>query len=242
MVSFVLFDDNPRHNQTLFTYLKRLIPKLPAQTSVALITTEPGDVLAYAARPHEQTIYMLDLVLEQEQTGLDVCRAVRRADPDGLIIYVSAYASFTLDCMETHAFDFILKPYSPIRLENAILDAMRFLEFRSKAVELMITMGSVTRLIDQKCIRYIQAQREYVTAYLTDGQLTWRESLTRLMERLKPEWFVRIHKSYVFNRLYLKNVDAAARAVILSDGSSLPISRRELRAFLPSASEIKQNG
>lgn len=231
MISFVLCDDNSRHNLTLLTHLEHLIPKLPVQAEVALATTEPKDVVDYAQGEHQQTIYLLDLVLEQEQSGLDVCQAIHAVDQEALIIYVSAYAEYALDCLQSHAFDFVLKPYTPERLENAILDAVRFLAFRREAVVLQVTAGSVIRTLDQKAIRYIRSQREYVTAYLTDGELTWRESLTRLTERLKPEWFMHVHKSYVLNRLYFESVNTATREITLLDGTILPISRRKLRAL-----------
>lgn len=231
MISFVLCDDNPRHNQTLLAHLNRLLPKLPVEANVALAATSAGEVIAYAGRPHPQTIYMLDLVLEQDQSGLDLCRRLYALDPSALIIYVSAYAEYTLDCVESRAFDLVLKPYSPVRLENAVLDAVRFLCFREEAVVLQVKTGSVTRVIDQRTVRYLRSQREYVTAFLTDGQLTWRESLTRLMARLDPARFVRIHKSYVMNREYLACVNAPAREVTLADGTVLPASRRMLAAL-----------
>lgn len=241
MISFVLCDDNSRHNQTLLTHLERLIPRLPTQAEVALATTDPKDVIAYAQKEHQQTVYLLDLVLEQEQSGLDVCQAIHAMDQEALIIYVSAYAEYALECLESHAFDFVLKPYTAERLENALLDAARFLAFRCEAVALQVTAGSVIRTLDQKAIHYIHSQREYVTAYLTDGELTWRESLTHLIGRLKPEWFVHIHKSYVLNWLYFESVNTATREITLLDGTILPVSRRKLRALAnPSSIDEKR--
>ena len=231
MIHFVLCDDNPRHNQTLHTHLEDILPNLPVEADIALVTTSPGKVIRYAQAPHEQTVFLLDLVLEQEQSGLDVCRAIREADDQALVIYVSAYAEYAMDCLETHAYDFVLKPYTAERLENALQDAVRAMIAHNDIVPLQVTSGSVTRVLDQKEIYYLQTQREYVTAYTSRGPMTWHESMTRLMDRLNPEWFVRIHKSYTMNRLHLKSVDAATQQVSLEDGTVLPISRRCLKAF-----------
>lgn len=235
MISLVLCDDNPRHNQTLRIHLQQILPKLPVQVEIVLATTDPDDVIAYAQATHNETVFFLDLELEQAQNGLDVCRAVRAFDEQAIIIYVSAYSEYAMECLETHAFDFVRKPYSMERLENALRDAVRFLTFAHDEVTLLVTVGSVSRLIDQKAIRYISVKREYVTAYLAEGQITWRESLTKLIERLNREWFVQIHKSCVMNRLYFESVNTRTHEITLTDGTILPVSRRclSLQLMMP---------
>lgn len=232
MLHFVLCDDNPRHNQTLLYHLQQLLPQMPVSCGIALATTDPGEVMAYAAQPHAQTVYLLDLVLEQELTGLDVCSAIRRTDPNAYVIYVSAYAEYAMDCCRSHAFDFILKPYTRQRLENALRDVIQHIARSKPAQPLSVTAGTVTRLLDQREIRYLKMQREYVTACLGDGHVTWRESLSKLLPRLNADWFVRVHKSYAINRLYLQKVDALAHEVTLTGDIVLPVSRRVVKTLL----------
>jgi len=91
---------------------------------------------------------------------------------------------------------------------------------------LHVTAGSMTHILDQKEIVWLQMEREYVTARMTTGNITWRESMTHLLPRLNPEWFVRIHKSCAVNRLYLQQVNTKNREVTMRDGSVLTVSRR----------------
>ncbi len=230
MLHFVLCDDNPYHNQTLSFHLKQLASDLPIPYELTLVTTDPQAVIDYAEHSQEPTVYMLDLVLEQEDlTGLDVCRAIHEKDPSGYIIYVSAYAEYAMECVQSHAFDFVLKPYTTQRLANAIRDVMREIVRLKPAVPLQITMGSISRIISQQDIVYLHIQREYVTAHLTDTTVTWRESKTQLLPRLHENWFIRIHKSYAINRLHLETIDAMSGEVTMKNGVILSASRRMIK-------------
>ena len=232
MLHFVLCDDNPRHNQTLSHHLSELAPMLSMESELTLVTTNPQNVIDYALHAEQPSVYLLDLVLEGENiTGLDVCSAIRKRDPNAHIIYVSAYAEYAMDCVQSHAFDFILKPYTPERLENALRDVIQDLNRRIPDVPLTVTAGSLTRMMDQRDILYVQVQREYVTAHLTDGQFTWRESMLQLMRRLNSEWFIRIHKSCAVNRLHIASIDQKALEVTLKNGVILPVSRRMARTL-----------
>lgn len=231
-LQFVLCDDNPSHNHTLAIHLRRM-QNMPLPFELALVTTSPQEVLDFAGLSREkdmQSVYLLDLVLEQESmSGLDVCQEIHRRDPRGYIIYVSAYAEYAMDCIQSHAFDFVLKPYTPERLENAVRDVMREIARHEPEVTLQVTTGSITRILDQKSIVYLHIEREYVTAYLTDTQVTWRESMRQLLPRLKPGWFVQIHKSYAINRLHLQSYDTRALEATMKNGVLLPVSRRMMK-------------
>ena len=232
MLHFVLCDDNPRHNQTLSHHLSALAPTLSMESELTLVTTNPREVIDYALHAKQPTVYLLDLVLEgEDMNGLDVCSVIRTRDPNAHIIYVSAYAEYAMDCVQSHAFDFVLKPYTPERLANALNDVIQDVSRRIPDMPLTVTAGSLTRMMDQRDILYIQVQREYVTAHLADGQFTWRESMLQLMRRLNSEWFIRIHKSCAVNRLHIASIDQKALEVTLKNGVILPVSRRMARAL-----------
>ncbi len=226
MLRLILCDDNPRHNQIMTHHLQEILPRLPMPAEIALATTDPREVLAYAEQNDGDAVYLLDLELDHELSGLDVCRNLHRLRPTADVIYVSAYAEYAMECFQSHAFDFILKPYTPQRLENALRDAILHIQRNRIVYPLHVTAGSVTRVLDQKEILWLKMDREYVTAIMTSGEFTWRESLTRLMPRLNPDWFIRIHKSCAINRLYIQNLDTKSREVTMKDGSVLTVSRR----------------
>ena len=230
MLHLILCDDNPRHNQTMTYHLEQIMPHLTMPCTIDLTTTDPRQVIAHAKEQYDgDLVYLLDLEMENDLNGLDVCSAIREHQPRAYIIYVSAYAEYAMECCRTHAFDFILKPYTTQRLENAIRDVILHIERNRSVYPLSVTAGTVTQVLDQKEIRYLLMEREYVTAHINGGVFTWRESLTHLLPRLNQDWFVRIHKSCAVNRLYIQSVDQKAREVTLKGGTVLSVSRRLIR-------------
>jgi DNA-binding LytR/AlgR family response regulator len=226
MLHIILCDDNPRHNQTMTHHLTQILPRLPMEANIALATTDPQQVIEFAKAQKGDSVYLLDLELDNRMNGLELCTIIHRLQPTALVIYVSAYAEYALDCFRSHAYDFILKPYTNQRLENALRDVLLFFERRRAVYPLTVTAGSMTRMLDQKEICWLEIEREYVTAHMTAGTFTWRESLTKLMPRLNPAWFVRIHKSCAVNRLYVENVNSKAHEVTMKGGKVLSVSRR----------------
>lgn len=233
MLHLILCDDNPRHNQTMTYHLEQIMPQMPVECTIDLTTTDPRQVIEYAKTHQEAAVYLLDLEMESDLSGLDVCTAIRAYHPKAYVIYVSAYAEYAMECCRTHAFDFILKPYTTQRLANALQDVILHIERNKSVYPLTITAGTVTQVLDQKEIRYLQMEREYVTAHLNSGVFTWRESLTHLLPRLNPDWFVRIHKSCAINRLYIQRVDMRAFEVVLKGGTVLSVSRRLIKQLSP---------
>ena len=65
-------------------------------------------------------------------------------------------------------------------------------------------------------------------AYL-NKQVTGKYVLAQLLARLKPGWFVQIHKSYAINRLHLQSYDTRALEATMKNGVLLPVSRRMMK-------------
>ena len=242
MLQLVLCDDNARHNQTMMHHLEKIMPRMVTPVRIGLATTDPREVIDFAARSDGDAVYFLDLEMESDLSGLDVCAAIRKHHPRAYVIYVSAYAEYAMECCRAHAFDFILKPYTTQRLEHALRDIILHIERTKTVVPLSVTAGTVTRMLDQKEILWLQMEREYVTAHMNGGTFTWRESLAHLLPRMNAEWFVRIHKSCAVNRLYINTVDQKNREVHMKGGMVLSVSRRLLSQLIdpgsqPSAAE-----
>ena len=50
------------------------------------------------------------------------------------------------------------------------------------------------------------------------------ESMEALTNNLEPLGFVRIHKGYIVNFIFVRRIDG--KAVVLNNGAELPVSRR----------------
>ena len=184
-------------------------------------------------------------------TGFEVLELLDRKPA---VIFVTAYDQYALKAFEVHAIDYLLKPFTRERFEEALLQAKSLVnrqdtqqvsslvsEVRSnnKPLErVLIKEGSTVRVLPVDSIDYIEAQDDYA-AFESAGKLYLKQQrLGELETLLDPTRFVRIHRSYILNIDRLAKLEPYAkdsRMAVLKDGSRLPVSRSgydKLKQFL----------
>ncbi len=75
-----------------------------------------------------------------------------------------------------------------------------------------------------KDIRYIHADGNYCYLFTAKKKYAIKLSLTRLMDRLPNNEFLRIHKSYIVRLQDIHKIDLGSNLLILED-SNVPIGR-----------------
>ncbi|MDD3337180.1 MAG: response regulator [Eubacteriales bacterium] len=120
MLRYVICDDDPNHLQFMFHSLSENATENSSQ--IALLTQDPGAVLEYAKTAQPNTLYFLDLKLDdsKEPAGLQLCRLLLSLDPNAYVVFVSAYPQYALVCCQSHAFDFLLKPFTKEQLKACV--------------------------------------------------------------------------------------------------------------------------
>lgn len=85
---------------------------------------------------------------------------------------------------------------------------------------------------DLESVVRLEGVRNYTRFIPAKGQpiITCR-SLGIYLEQL-PQQFVRVHKSYVINCRYILGIDPRSNSILMTDGTSIPISRRKRTAIL----------
>ena len=189
-----------------------------------------------------------DLVLLDVQMpkldGFEVLELLGRDQP---VIFITAYDQYALKAFEVHAVDYLLKPYSAERFQEAIHRARERRRARSAAPvdditeiikaarprtgpagRVLIRDGANVHVLPVDRIDYVEAQDDYV-AFKSEGkQYLKDQTLSAVEETLDPSRFVRIHRSYILNIDRIAKVELYAkdsRMAILRDGTRLPVSR-----------------
>jgi two-component system, LytTR family, response regulator len=81
----------------------------------------------------------------------------------------------------------------------------------------------------------VEALKNYCRIYFKNNQHTLVLSITlmRVQERLPSEMFVRVHRSHLVNKLYIKRMNRQpARVIEMNNGEYIPISRRKLAGVI----------
>ena len=220
----VLLDDSGAHNNQMCAAIQKIAAEAQIPIEIVLQTTRFDDVLAYAAENPPATVYFLDIQLSESRTGLDLCRALRRDSVRDRFIFVSAYAHFALECLNLHAYDFLLKPVDPIALRDCLKSVYR--DMQTDTVDMLdIQMGSRTIRLPSNQVYYLEAEGRNVIAHTERGDFTYLATLTVLTKELESRNFVQVHRKYLVNRLHIQELDNGSDTVLVH-GVTLPVSRR----------------
>ena len=186
-----------------------------------------------------------DLVLlDVQMPKLDGFEVLELLGKDQAVVFVTAYDQYALRAFEVHAIDYLLKPFSVERFQEAIERARERIRARTAipvdeilrdakprtghAERVLIRDGANVHVLPVDKIDYVEAQDDYV-AFKTEGkQLLKDQTLASVEATLDPARFVRIHRSFILNIDRISKVELYAkdsRMAILRDGTRLPVSR-----------------
>ena len=173
--------------------------------------------------------------------GFDVLELVGREIP---VIFATAYDEFAIKAFEVHAVDYLLKPFGPERLGEALTRARARVASKERpAVEPLLAAARSDRsplqrilirnradvhVIPVAKIDYLEAQDDYVGVHAAGKTYLKEQTLSELETLLDTSAFVRIHRRYILNLSRLSKLELAvsdSRIAILTDGTQLPVSR-----------------
>ncbi|HEX9006876.1 MAG TPA: LytTR family DNA-binding domain-containing protein [Bacteroidota bacterium] len=185
-----------------------------------------------------------DLIfLDIQMPKLSGFEVLELLQPPPAVIFVTAFDEYALKAFDVHAVDYLLKPFSRERFDEAFQRAAKRLTARSPGVEelladarkdrkplerIVVRDGASVTVIPVARVDYIEAQDDYVCIHTAGKKHLKEEPLAELESLLDPSRFVRIHRSYLLNLERLARLETYAREsriAILSDGTKLPVSR-----------------
>ena len=182
------------------------------------------------------------VVLDIEMPGLDGFGALAQLDPINRpeVVFLTAYEEYARQAFDVEAADYVLKPFSDARLQQAIERAKAHVRTRSseqrKLTRLVARQGGATHVIPVDQIDWIEGADYYARVHTSTGSHMVRMSLTRLAQQLDDRKFVRVHRSVIVNAVRIARIiPHADLGVVLDSGKELPLSRRlrpRVEAFL----------
>ena len=158
------------------------------------------------------------------------------------LIFVTAYDQYALKAFECHALDYLLKPFSEQRFEQALAharahrstpDTVQALarEAATRAAPLdrvLIRDGAKVHVIASARIDYIEAQDDYISIRSEGKSYLKSQTLAELETQLDPAKFLRVHRSYLLNIDGIRRIEAATKdshVAILRDDTRIPVSK-----------------
>jgi DNA-binding LytR/AlgR family response regulator len=156
-------------------------------------------------------ILFLDIQMP-ELSGLAFIKTLKQPP---VIILTTAYREYAAEAFELDVFDYLIKPISFERFLKAVnkfIDIRQsFFSIQAKEIAVSIIQIKADRKIfpvPASEIVYIESLDNYVKVYTKDKILVTHETITSLEEKLSTNSFVRIHRSYIVNKIHVQSIGA----------------------------------
>jgi two-component system LytT family response regulator len=246
----LIVDDEPLARRSIRKFLK------PFPEFTVAGECGDGSSAITAIRDRRPDLLFLDIQMP-ECDGFQVISEVgKEAMP--VTIFVTAYDRYAIQAFEAHALDYLLKPFSEDRFQDALLHAKRTLELgqqqapNEQLAELLerltkkrdylerIPVPSKGRFLflNVRDLDWIEAEGNYLRLHSSGASHLVRGNMNEMERKLDPARFMRIHRSTIVNLQRIREVQPWFRGhhrVVMTSGQELKLSRyqkEKLRALL----------
>ncbi len=191
-----------------------------------------------AIQQHQPGLIFLDIQMPKIN-GFEMLELIENPPS---VIFTTAFEEFAIKAFETHAVDYLLKPFSKERFDKAL---QRFLQQKkgtpeqtqalletvssspAQASRIVLKDGGKIKIIPVPNIQYLEAADDYVKIYTQEGAFLKKKTMQHF-EDILQQHFVRIHRSYIVNTQLITRIDPYEKdghLVLLSTGARLPVSK-----------------
>ena len=190
--------------------------------------------------------YNPDLIfLDIQMPKINGFEMLELLDEPPAVIFTTAFDEYAMKAFETHAVDYLLKPFSKDRFDKAV---QKFLsQYNSTAKQqpdkalletasaspnqsnrVVVKDGNKIKIIPITQIQYFEAADDYVKIMTAEGSFLKNKTMASFEKLLPAQQFVRIHRSYIVNVQLISRIDAyekESHIMQLTTGAKLPVSK-----------------
>ncbi len=167
------------------------------------------------------------------------------------IVFTTAYDQFAIKAFELSAVDYLMKPFSRARFNEAVEKVVQRLQNRkpdagklkqlsqqaketstTKVERLFVKTGSKIDVIPVDTIHRIAAEDDYVEIHTEKGKFLKYDTMNYLEKCLPDSIFVRVHRSHIININLIEKMEKYGKdsyLVILKDKSKVNVSKSRVK-------------
>ena len=231
----VIIDDEPLARQVVAEYLQAF-----PQIGLAAECSD-GFEGVKALQQHNPDVIFLDIQMPKI-TGFEMLELVEKPPA---VIFTTAFDEYAIKAFETHAVDYLLKPFSPERFNKAVEKVLaqtatneqkkvvndlvqNVVPSPSQAERVVIKDGGKIRIINIHQIKFLEAADDYVKLHTADGVFLKGKTMGFYEDSLPKDGFVRTHRSFIVNVQYITRIDPyekESHIAVLKTGENIFVSK-----------------
>lgn len=187
-----------------------------------IVEYETGRLLLEALEDGRHVdVFFLDIQMEQGcDDGIQLAKELRKRGEKGLIIYVTGFIDYVQTGYEVKAFRYLLKSQIQEKMVQVLKDIRE--ELSSEDYFTFQKNRDIVR-INKQDILYMESDKRILRVVCTQSEDSFYGNMDTVAEALKPDGFLRCHRSFLVNRKKIKNFSNDRLELI--NGRDIPISR-----------------
>lgn len=229
----IIIDDEPLARSILKEYLQQY-PQIEL-----LQECNDGFEGVKAINQYQPDLIFLDIQMPKIN-GFEMLELI---DNPPQVIFTTAFEEYAIKAFETHAVDYLLKPFSKERFDKAmqkllqqpkintektkeVLDVAAHAATQSNRV--VVKDGGKIKIIPVSNIQYLEAADDYVKIITAEGSFLKKKTMQFFEETLEAFHFARVHRSYIINTQLITRIDPYEKdghMALLNTGKRIPVSR-----------------
>ncbi len=231
MIKALIIDDEPLARSIVSEYLGSY-PEIK-------IVSECNDGFegVKAIAKHKPELIFLDIQMPKIN-GFEMLELI---DETPAIIFTTAFDEYAIKAFESHAIDYLLKPFNKERFDKAV---QKWLAQRSshnqpvisqeqlrqpeERMRVVVKESGNIRIIPVEEIHYIEAYDDYVKIFAGKDMFLKKKTMSYYENILDPTLFVRVHRSYILQVSQITRIEPMEKdthIALLKSGAKITLSK-----------------
>ncbi|MEO6902856.1 MAG: LytTR family DNA-binding domain-containing protein [Bacteroidia bacterium] len=236
MIKVIIIDDEPLARSIIIEYIKTF------NDIEVVAECNNGYEGIKSITQHQPSLIFLDIQMPKIN-GFEMLELLPKSPA---VIFTTAFDEYAIKAFETHAIDYLLKPFSKERFTIAIqkyksqtlidnVSQLPYNQFVSNAIKqpeeknrIVVKKGDDIRIIPVEELYYIEAYDDYVKIFTKDESYLKKKTMNYYEQVLDNTSFFRVHRSYIINLNQLTKIESFEKnnyIAILKNQKQIPISR-----------------
>ncbi|MFN8285760.1 MAG: LytTR family DNA-binding domain-containing protein [Chitinophagales bacterium] len=215
MIKAIAVDDEPPALKVIENFCSKV-------DAIELVKTfnKPSEALAHLKKFPVDLIF-LDIQMPS-MTGLEFHKAIEQ---NTMVIFTTAYSEYAVEGFNLSAIDYLLKPYTFERFQQAVEKAKEFYNYQHQKDTtqnyLFIRADYSLIKVNIAEILYIEGLDDYLKIHLPGKKpVVARMTMKAIVEKLPANEFVRVHRSFI---VPISKIESIRNKVIQIPGVEIPI-------------------
>jgi len=215
MIHAIAIDDEPPALRVIENFCSR-----SQLVSLDKTFTSTAEAFKHIAG-HKVDLLFLDIQMPSIN-GIDF---YKNTGTDTMVIFTTAYSEYAVEGFNVNAVDYLLKPYTFERFNQAVHKAgeyQKILAQKNNDSYLVLRADYSLVKINIADILYIEGFDDYMKIYIENRKtLVVRMTMKAILEKLPETEFIRVHRSFI---IPFSKIEQVRNKTILLAGNEIPVS------------------